>query len=206
MHLFLASNISDVAKAIFEKAKPFTKNKHLVFIPTAAEPEVGDKSWEDNDRNALRDAGYEVSEFTITRKNEDDVRAALKEAGSICVGGGNTYYLMNQIRLSGFEKAIKECLGLGAVYVGSSAGSIVAGPDIETNLDDRILPEMTDFSGMKLTDVSVRPHWTSTHFEERYKEEIPLLYQKKNKIILLNNKQYLRVDDESYQIVDTSVT
>lgn len=205
MHLFLASNISDVAKDIAQRANSVTKNKKLIFIPTAAEPETGSKSWLSKDRQALVAAGYEVTDFSLTNQTPSQVEAALAGAGTICVGGGNNYYLMKQVRQSGFDKIIKNLLIEGIIYLGSSAGSMIAGPDFENVLDDRqIVPAMTDFSGLNLTDVVIWPHWGSANFAQSYQEEIKHIQASPLKQILLTNQQYLHVKDDWYQIVTVS--
>merc|ERR1711972_705555 len=69
---------------------------------------------------------------------------AIKDLGSVDViyaEMGNTYNLRHHLRNSGGDKLIRDALDNGAVYVGSSAGSIVAGKTVQTafwkDWDDR---------------------------------------------------------------------
>lgn len=198
----MASSVSDVAQSIAEKVFAITENKNLIFIPTAAEVETGSLSWLKADRQALVDAGFAVSDFTFTNKSTDEIKKAFSDAGSICVAGGNNYYLQEQALKSGFDPLIHELVNKGLIYIGSSAGSVVAGPNIETLLDDRsITPNLTNYTGIGLTDVAVRPHWTSQTFKSRYELEIPYLYTVNQKTVLLNDSQYFWVQGEWYQIV-----
>lgn len=48
--------------------------------------------------------------------------------------GGNTFYLLNIIRKTGFDKNIKEFINSGKIYVGSSAGSEILGNSIDVAL------------------------------------------------------------------------
>ena len=50
----------------------------------------------------------------------------------IFVEGGNTFYLLKAMRACNFEKIIRKLLKEGKVYIGASAGSIVAGKTIKT--------------------------------------------------------------------------
>lgn len=202
MNLFLASSINFVARDIAGKVDRITKNKRLIFIPTAAEAEKGDLSWLDVDREALKHAGFLIEDYSITEKNQKEIEKKLDGAGSVCVGGGNTFYLLSQARKSGFIQIAKKLVANGLVYMGSSAGSLLAGPNIETSLDDpKAAPDLTGYTGLNLTDVSVRPHWGSEYFATQYPQEIDRLYNLKEKIILLRDNQYLHVKDDWYQVV-----
>lgn len=202
MNLFLTSSVSFVAKDISNKINNIAKNKQLVFIPTASEVEKGDISWLDADRQALKDAGFLVEDYSITGQNQDDIHNKLRGAGSVCVGGGNTYYLLSQARKSGFDQIVKNLVANGLIYIGSSAGSLLVGPNIETSLDDpKTVPELTDYTGLDLIDVAVRPHWGSEYFLERYHREMDRLYNLKQKMILLRDSQYLYVKEDWYQVI-----
>jgi peptidase E len=91
------------------------------------------------------------------------------------------------------------------IYIGSSAGSLLAGPNIATSLDDpKTVPELTDYTGLNLIDIAVRPHWGSDRFLERYHQEMDRLYSLKQKMILLNDYQYLHVKEDWYQVISVS--
>jgi dipeptidase E len=175
----------------------------LTFIPTAAEVEEGSLSWLHDDRQALVDAGFPVTDFTLTGKTPDEVRSMLKSTDFVFVSGGNTFYLLQEMRRSGFADMIRDFVDKGMIYGGSSAGSIVAGPNIAitADLDDPSLaPQLTDYEGLNLTDVIVLPHWGSPHFQERYFKTMQNGYKTGNKVILLTDDQYLIVENDTYTI------
>ncbi len=203
MNLFLASNISSTLTEIFPKAKELATTKKWVFIPTANEVEPEAEAWLAGPRIPLaKSLGFEVEIFTLTGKTPVEVSTALSGAGVICVNGGNNFYLMQQARKSGFDQIIKKLVAEGSIYIGSSAGSMIAGPNFETNLDDRsVTPEMTDFTGLNLTDVAIWPHWNSVDFADAYKKEVDLMRNSNQKTMILNDQQYLHVKDDWYQIV-----
>ncbi|MEO8582091.1 MAG: Type 1 glutamine amidotransferase-like domain-containing protein [Patescibacteria group bacterium] len=175
----------------------------LTFIPTAAEVEKGSLQWLKDDRQALVDVGYQVTDFTLTGKNQSEVKAVLDQTDFVFVSGGNTFFLLQEMRKSGFASLIQEFVNNGLIYGGSSAGSIVAGPDISlaTELDDPLLaPELKEYKGLGLTDVVVFPHWGSEHFQKRYEKVMKSAYKKGLKIILLTDDQYVLVSDHHYTI------
>ena len=62
-----------------------------------------------------------------------EVERALSRAGCIWVSGGNTFFLWHHMCKSGVSDLVRSrVLSDGAVYVGQSAGAIVAGRSIET--------------------------------------------------------------------------
>ncbi len=201
-NLFLASSVSFVMDSMAERVMKVARNKQLVFIPTAAEVEKGSLSWLHADKQALVDHGFEVNDYTITGKTQKQVQERLQEAGVVCVSGGNTYYLLDQVRKSGFDMVIRHLVSLGMPYIGSSAGSVLAGPNIETRLDDpHIAPNLKDYKGLALTDVVILPHWGSPYFKKDYQMEMKTLYGVEQKMVFLTDYQYLHVQGESYQII-----
>src|SRR3972149_3877602 len=103
--LYLASSFNTVAGKVGKdlvhdwKFKP--KNKRAVLIDTAAEPEEGDKQWLKDDRKSLENLGFQVSDFTLTDKKYGEVKQVLEEMDVIFVSGGNTFYLLEKIQLTG---------------------------------------------------------------------------------------------------------
>lgn len=205
--IFLTSAVSFVAHDIPRWLEKSASKYNLIFIPTAAEVEEGDLWWLRDDRKALVDAGFNVFEFTLTNKKPDEVKDVLNKADIICVGGGNTFYLLEKIKESGFDKLVKEeVLKKGKPYIGCSAGSWVAGPNIELSktLDYfKFAPNLKNYDAINLVDFVIMPHWGSEDFKDSYmKEKLIAAYNEKYKLILLNNFQYVRVVGDMYEIIN----
>lgn len=205
--LFLASSTSRVAADITKRIKDFHNGMKLVFVPTAAEVEEGDLWWLDYDRQALIDAGFDVTDFSITNKKLEEIRSALENAQAVFFSGGNTYFLLQEIQKSRCAAYIRERVHQGLLYMGSSAGSILAGPELALvkNLDDRgLAPDLKGTQALGLTDVIVFPHWGSPHFHKRYEKVMQNGYKLGHKIVLLTDDQYLYVTDDWYQIMEVT--
>ncbi|MHB8903587.1 MAG: Type 1 glutamine amidotransferase-like domain-containing protein, partial [Patescibacteria group bacterium] len=64
-------------------------------------------------------------------------------------------------------------------------------------------PKLKGYRGLGLVDFVVLPHWGSDHFRSRYlNQRLAHNYNLKNKLILLNDYQYIEVKDDWYKIVE----
>ena len=88
-------------------------------------------------------------------------REPLARADAIFVGGGNTYALLQRLKQSGLLDAIGERVRGGVPYIGSSAGSNIAGPTILTTNDWNVVG-LRDFSALGLVPFNVNPHYLET--------------------------------------------
>ncbi len=144
------------------------KDANLVFIPTAANVEVGDKWWLISDLTKCKELGFkevDIVDIAAVAKNVWEPR--LQNADVIMVGGGNTSYLMSQIKKSGLAKDLPELLK-NRVYVGISAGSMVVSPNLKEKEMQRLYEEPivddTTNEGLGFVDFLVVPHMNSPHF------------------------------------------
>ena len=203
--LYLASSIDVTAKSIAHAIGNVSTLK-TVFITTAAEGETGDKNWLDDDRNGMIKAGFKLFDYTITGKSPRDIERDLKDIDIIHINGGNPFYLLLKARESGFDKWIKKAIKNGKIYIGSSAGSIIASPNIGITkiLDIPIYQKkLRTFTSFGLVDFITLPHWGNTSFKNLYlNQRLSNAYKPENKIILLNDFQYMKVEDNLYHIVD----
>ncbi len=97
--------------------------------------------------------------------------STLPDFDVIYVCGGNTFAILKKTRELGLPEYIKKQVEMGSVYVGVSAGSIIAGPDIKIagwGADGDINEVgLTDTQGFKLTNISTYVHYdVERHFQE----------------------------------------
>lgn len=201
--LFLASSLDMVADDIVKKLN--TNQRKLVFITTASEAETGDKVWLEDDRKALVSAGFDVSDYTFTGKTAATIKNDLEKYEVISIEGGNTFYLLEQIQKSNCAGIVRQMVENGTPYLGSSAGSIIAGPDIYPvrHLDTDHFSELKDFAGLNLVDFIIFPHWGSDYFKELYLDRrMDYNYNDNHKYMLLTDNQYIEVQDDWQRIID----
>lgn len=203
--LFLASSVETTGPAIGKEIGDPT-HKRLAFISTAGEVEE-DKAWIDTDRKGLQKAGFQIFDYTITSKTVNEIDEDLKTCDIIHVNGGDTFYLLIKARESGFDSWIKEKVEKGEkIYTGSSAGSMVCAPNVMESKyfeNDEFGNQLGTFEGFNLVNFLIFPHWGSEGFRAKYlSHRIALAYKPENKIILLNDWQYVAVEGHTYRIID----
>ena len=203
--IFLASSIHAVAGHIAESIGSPKKNK-LTFVYTGAELGGLNRSWVKRDRKALVKAGFQMSDYTLTGKKQQTIKKDLSKTDIILMEGGNTCYLMQQIQQTKSISVIHDLVERGKIYIGCSAGSIVAGSDINAGFYPNKIkdaPKLRGSKGLNLVDFSIIPHWGRADKEQNFlKYRLRHLYKSKNKIILLSDSQYVVVENKNYRIVD----
>ncbi|TSC66064.1 MAG: dipeptidase E [Candidatus Berkelbacteria bacterium Gr01-1014_85] len=202
--LFLTSSVGRVANDIATKLE-IRNGTSLVFVTTASETETDDLSWRDDDRQALVAAGFNVTDYTFTDKSTDEIKANLKQFDVICIEGGNTFYLLEKIQQSQCQEAIIELVSNGMPYIGSSAGSMIAGPNIHPlrHLERDHFPTLDGYEGLGLIDFVIFPHWGRDDFKDLYLvRRMKYNYNDQYKYILLTDNQYLQVTDNEIKFID----
>jgi len=133
---------------------------NLLFIPTASRSEA-ELVYVAESRQELVDLG--VKNITTHNLDHPFAKNDLKNVDVIYVCGGNTFYLLQQLRASGLDKILPDFTG---TYVGVSAGSIVMGPNIEVSApwDDNDI-DLDDTTGLNIVDFAVIPHFQRKDIE-----------------------------------------
>lgn len=99
-----------------------------------------------------------------------DAKKAVDEAEAIFIGGGNTFRLLHCLYQSELLLLIRRRVEQGLLYLGSSAGAVVAAPTIKTTNDMPIV-EPPSFDSLGLICFQINAHYldpdpNSTHMGE----------------------------------------
>lgn len=172
----------------------------VVFIPTAADPEK-DKGFVDSAKDELKDIGLGFSEIDLKDENKSSLERKLLGADVIYVNGGNAFYLLDWVRKSGFDRVVKNFLDRGGIYIGVSAGSVLAGTEIDCagwNEDwDKNIVGIKDTRGLGLVDFAISPHYTDGDFKLLFEKSKSVSYP----VIGLADSQAILVDGKKIRAV-----
>lgn len=162
----------------------------VLFIPTAAQTKE-EKYYANESKKEILELGIkDIIEYNLEGETP-------KEFDAIYVCGGNTFYLLDKVRKSGFDKRVIEFIDKGKVYVGVSAGSIIMGPliGIAAPFDQNQIG-LKDLTGLKLIDSVITPHYTP---EEK---KIIDKFEGEHPIIRLTDQQAVLVIGEKEKVLE----
>ncbi len=201
--LFLASSFSEVASLFPKFAGEEIKGKRITFIPTASLVEEV-RFYVDDDRKAFEELGIIVEELEITTASPDKISEILNRNDYIFVSGGNTFYLLQELRRKGADALITEQIRAGKLYIGTSAGSVILCPDIEfvKEMDySHAAPELQSFTGLNIVDFYILPHYLDFPFEETT-QNVVKKYGKKLDLRPISNKQVITIAENRIEILE----
>jgi dipeptidase E len=202
--LFLASFATVTLDLILPLlAKPTAQTK-VAFINTAADL-YEDKNFLNLDREKLISMGFLVTDIDLKNTQGAELEKVLLASDIIFVAGGNTFYLLDQVRKSGFDRIVQNCIEAGIIYVGSSAGSALCCPTIEAakDFDDPSLaPDLHgDFTGLNLIPEILIPHAQKEKYFERIAATRTEMEVKGFKVVTLTDDEVFIVTDDESKVI-----
>ncbi|MCB9262784.1 MAG: dipeptidase PepE [Flavobacteriales bacterium] len=199
MNLLLLSNSTNYGEPYLNHAKTIIDqfvqgNKKILFVPYAGVT-ISYDEYTQKVRTTLAEFGIEVVGIhTLENKVE-----AIQNADVIAVGGGNTFRLLQMLYDLELIEPIKKAVKHGAIYIGWSAGSNIAGKTICTTNDMPIV-EPKSFNALNLIPFQINPHYSEKTIPnhggesrmDRLKEFILL---SKTEVICLPEGSYLEMNN-----------
>ena len=167
--------------------------QRVLFVPFALQDQDGYAS---KVRDRLGLLGYDVDSI----HQASDKQKAVSDAESIFIGGGNTFRLLKSLYDFDVLELIRRRADEGMLYMGSSAGSNVAGPTIRTTNDMPIV-EPPSFDALGLVSFQINPHYldpdlNSKHMGETREERIlQFLEENETPVVGLREGAMLRIEN-----------
>jgi len=165
MRLLLISNSTMAGQPYLDypkgEIKKFLGEKPVesIFIPYAAVTFSFDE-YEQKVSERFNEIGHQIKSI----HHFSNPVEAIKQAGAIVVGGGNTWQLLRMMRENKLLKAIQEKVAEGTPYIGWSAGSNVACPTIKTT-NDMPITDPHGFDALNLVPFQINPHYLDSNPE-----------------------------------------
>ena len=201
MEILLMSYLAGTKNITKKYLSKMISNK-IVFIPTAGnvEPYTG---YIDEGVEMLKSLGYELEIIDISKYDEDYLKDKFSKTECICISGGNTFYLLQELKKKNLIGLLYERIKAGLFYIGESAGAIIMSENIEYSqmMDDKsIASELDDYTGVNVFEHYVLPHIGEYPFEEST-QKILENYQDKISLVAINNSEAILVNDSGYTVV-----
>lgn len=201
MEILLMSYLAGTKNITKKYLSKMDLNK-IIFIPTAGnvEPYTG---YIDEGIEMLRSLGYELEIIDISKFDEDYLKDQFLKTKCICITGGNTFYLLQELKKKNLVDLLIKRIKEGLLYIGESAGAIIMSKSIEYNqiMDDKnIAIELDDYTGLNVFDHYVLPHLGEYPFEETAQKTLDT-YQDKIPLVPINNNEAILVDDNGYTVL-----
>ena len=197
-NIFLASSFADVAELFGRTEENLAQGKTVTFIPTASIHEEITFYVEDG-KKSLEKLGLLVDVLEVSTASSQEITSKLENNDFIYITGGNTFYLLQELKRTNADIEIIRQINKGKTYIGESAGSMVLSPSIEyvKEMDDcKAAPKLDSYDALNVIDFYPLPHYGDYPFEEVTKK-IVLKYTDRLNIKPFNNAQAFHVQDEN---------
>lgn len=191
--IFLASSFKDVSNLFSEFEKNY-EGKTVTFIPTASKVEKV-VFYVESAKKEFEKLGITIDILDISESSQEQINSKLRSNDYIYISGGNSFYLLHELKRTGADKIIIEEVNAGKLYIGESAGSIITSANIEyiKAMDSyKKAPDLIDFDALNLVDFYTVPHVNNFPFKKSaqqiintYSKELPLAPISNNEAILV---------------------
>ena len=173
-------------------------SKRVLFVPFAL---YDRDAYAAQARKRFEAMGYEldsIHEFA-------DAKNAVNRAEAIFMGGGNTFRLLQSLYQADLLLPIRRRVAEGMLYIGSSAGAVVAAPTIKTTNDMPIV-QPPSFDSLGLIRFQINAHYLdpdpkSTHMGETREVRLnQFLEENETPVVGLREGCMVRVEQDVHSL------
>ncbi|HPR10270.1 MAG TPA: Type 1 glutamine amidotransferase-like domain-containing protein [Candidatus Saccharibacteria bacterium] len=133
--------------------------------------------------------GLKTSVIDLLATPSQQLKAQLLTCDAVHVAGGNTFSLRYASKKANFDSVVESLLHKGIVYIGESAGAILAGISLKSvELDDEpLFAEEIIYEGLGLVPYFILPHADNPSFIKS-NQLAKQTYQPQDMIVLNDNQ------------------
>lgn len=170
-HLLIASTSTIYGSAYLtyllpEVTKLYIGVKEVLFIPYARPNGISY-----NDYTNIVRAAFDTINISIKGIHEfENATKAIENAKGIFVGGGNTFVLVDMLHKKNLMTQLKNTIEIGTPYLGTSAGSNICGPTMQTTNDMPIVQPST-YETMNIIPFNINAHYLDPNTNSKHKGE-----------------------------------
>ena len=202
IEMFLCSYFAGAATLFEDFAEQNIRAKEMLFIPTAANVEEY-RDYVDEAKEAFAKMGFTLQILDISKASETEAKAKIAAAQVLYVSGGNTFYLLRELKKKDLTGLIADRVRSGElVYVGESAGAMIAAPSVEYAgvMDDAGEYGVAAQMGLDLVKFYPVPHYGEEPFVQST-AKILKAYGGKLKLVPINNAEAVAVHGDKFEIL-----
>lgn len=180
----------------------FSECATVLFVPFARPGGVTHDGYTELVRTRFREMGLDL----VGLHEYADSVAAVNDAEGVFVGGGNTFVLLRALHEAELLEPLRARALAGMPYMGSSAGSNLAGLTIGTTNDMPIV-EPASFRALELVPFNINPHYLdpdpgSTHMGETRETRIGEFHHFNSQAVLgLREGAMLRAEGNAARVM-----
>lgn len=200
--LILVSMLYQVTDLV-QTITPELEGKTVTYIPTAGIAEEVEGMVEE-ETSTLESLGMMVDVLEVSSASYDSIVNSLTKNDVIFVGGGNTFFLLQELRRSGADQILIREVEKGKLYIGESAGSIITCPDIgycaEMDSPEKA-PDLIDYAGLNLVDFYIVPHIGNAEMGEAAEKAVEK-YSSELELKAITDEQVILVEEGRVEILE----
>ena len=191
--------VTDLVRTI----TPELEGKTVTYIPTAGIAEDVEGMVEE-ETSTLESLGMTVDVLEVSSASYDSIVNSLTKNDIIFVGGGNTFFLLQELRRSGADQILIREVEKGKLYIGESAGSIISCPDIgycgEMDSPEKA-PDLIEYAGLNLVDFYIVPHIGNAEMGEAAEKAVEK-YSSELELKAITDEQVILVEEGRVEILE----
>ncbi|MFK8274169.1 dipeptidase PepE [Capnocytophaga cynodegmi] len=149
-----------------ELAHFFEGIDEIIFIPYARPSGISHDEYTEIAQKGFSSVGKKI----IGLHSFENPEKALREAKAIFTGGGNTFLLVTKLYELNLMNTLREVVENGTPYMGTSAGSNIAGQTMQTTNDMPIIYPPS-FKTLGLVPFNLNPHYLDPDPNSKHKGE-----------------------------------
>lgn len=203
MKVFLCGGGADVQTVEANKRlnNVIDHSKPCLYIPLAMEADMYDScyKWIQGELSSV-----DIPAIDMVRSAGELAEKDFADYSFLFIGGGNTFKLLRDIKVSGAFEKMREYLEQGGVAFGGSAGAIIFGRDLEACvLDDSNDVKLADIDGYDVLEgISVLCHFGNrTAEKDEASRQFLLELSLRRKAVALPEEVTLFVNDDQVEVI-----
>lgn len=179
----------------------FPNGGQIVFIPFARPSGISHDEYTAKAREKFERLGLKL----VGIHEADDKTALIESSDGVFTGGGNTFLLLQQLYAHGLVHVLRNWLLQGKPYMGTSAGTNIAGQTIGTTNDMPIIYPPS-FDAIGAVPFNINPHYidpdpSSKHMGETRETRIrEFHFLNVQPVVGLREGSWLEVRDRQYLV------